>query len=88
MKLQAHRKSNARKYRLNGVKNGRKRGYTLVEVEYADKEDNRYSGFACLGSKGGVKRNFQYIGESLALAVQAVETQYEVTIMNYEQVFE
>lgn len=88
MKLKAQRKSNAKRFRLSGMKNGRKRGFTLIEVEYSDQEDNRYPGFACLGSKGGMKRNYQYIGESLALAVQAVETQFEVVVMNYEQVFE
>ncbi len=88
IQFKVKRKSNAKRFRLSGVKNGRKRGFTLIEVEYADHEDNRYPGFACLGSKGGMKRNYQYIGESLTLAVQAVVTQFEVVVMHYEQVFE
>jgi hypothetical protein len=86
--MEIKKKRNGRKYSLNGTKNGRRRRYTLIEVEYTDKEDNSYPGFACLGSKGGVKRNFRYIGESVALAVESVETQFDVIIMNYEQVFE
>lgn len=72
-----------RPWTIFATSNGRRTTFTLQSVII----DGEYHGFICYGAKGVRKKDFLFYGESVGLAVKAIEANYGVIVNGWEQRF-
>jgi len=83
--MKAIPRSNARKWTVVVMKNGRKSNRTIVECDYDIGEGDIVSGFACVGARGGLNKKYRYVGTSIGMAITALENTEDLTILEYKE---